>query len=175
MTPDTPATNAARKQRGRPFQKGKSGNPAGTKTGSRHRVTLLAEALLQGEAEALTRKAIELALAGDVACLRLCIDRIAPAPRNRAVAIDLAEVGHHDGGNALLESYAAIVRGVGRGELSPSEALELADLLDRQRSAVADLKPGRLEPEPTHEQLAAEKLRADQLRASFDRIELGRF
>ena len=34
-----------------------------------------AEALLDGEAEALTRKAIETALEGDVAALRLCLDR----------------------------------------------------------------------------------------------------
>ena len=36
------------------------------------------EALLDGEAETLTRKAIELATAGDMQALRLCLDRIAP-------------------------------------------------------------------------------------------------
>jgi hypothetical protein len=87
----------------------------------------------------------------------------------------LAEVGHHDGGNAILESYAAIVRGVASGEVSPAEGLELADLLDRQRSAVADLKPGRLDPEPTSEHRAAEQQRLDQMRATFDAIGLGRF
>ena len=56
--------NTGAKQGGR-FQKGRSGNPAGKPKGARHRATLAAEALLDGEAEALTRKAIELALAGD--------------------------------------------------------------------------------------------------------------
>jgi hypothetical protein len=36
------------------------------------------EALLNGEAEKLTRKAIDLGLAGDMAALRLCVDRIIP-------------------------------------------------------------------------------------------------
>ena len=47
-----------------------SGDPAGRTKGARNRATLAAEALLEGEAEALTRKAIELALAGDPTALR---------------------------------------------------------------------------------------------------------
>ena len=46
--------------RGRPFAKGESGNPAGKPKGARHRVTLATETLLDGEAEGLTRKAIEM-------------------------------------------------------------------------------------------------------------------
>lgn len=60
------------------FAPGNSGRPAG----ARHKTTLAIEALLEGEAEALTRKAIELALAGDMTALRLCLERIArPAGR----------------------------------------------------------------------------------------------
>ena len=43
--------------RGRPFQPGNPGRPKG----ARHKVTVAVEALLEGEAEGLTRKAIELA------------------------------------------------------------------------------------------------------------------
>ena len=60
------------------FRKGRSGNPAGRPPGSRNRATIAAEALLEGEAQALTRKAIELALAGDTTALRLCLERIVP-------------------------------------------------------------------------------------------------
>ena len=64
-----------------PFQKGQSGNPKGRPVGSRNRVSLACDKLLEGEAEAITRKAIELAKAGDGPALRLCLDRIAPARR----------------------------------------------------------------------------------------------
>ena len=57
------------KTRGRPFQRGNPGKPKG----ARHRVTTAAEALLEGEAEAITRKAIELAKQGDGPALRLCL------------------------------------------------------------------------------------------------------
>jgi hypothetical protein len=56
---------AARRGRARRFQKGQSGNPVGRPRGSTNRAARAAELLLDGEAEALTRKAIELALAGD--------------------------------------------------------------------------------------------------------------
>ena len=57
--------------RGRPFEKGRSGHPAGRRAGSRNRATLAAAALLEGESEALTRKAVELALVGDSTAMRL--------------------------------------------------------------------------------------------------------
>ena len=70
----------AKQARGRPFEKGRSGHPAGRRAGSRNKKTLAAAALLEGESEALTRRAVELALAGDQAALRLCLDRTV-APR----------------------------------------------------------------------------------------------
>jgi Family of unknown function (DUF5681) len=55
------------------FKPGKSGNPAGKPPGAKNRTTLAVEALLDGEAETLTRKAIELASGGDMQALRLCL------------------------------------------------------------------------------------------------------
>lgn len=54
-----------------------SGNPAKPR-GTRHKATQAVLALLEGEATALTRKAVEMALQGDGVALRLCLDRIAP-------------------------------------------------------------------------------------------------
>ena len=53
-----------RDRRGR-IARGRSGNPAGRPRGCRDHVNRAARLLLAGEGEALTRKAVELALAGD--------------------------------------------------------------------------------------------------------------
>jgi len=55
------------------FQKGRSGNPNGRPKGSRNKTTVIAQALLEGEAEALVRKVVQLALEGDLTCLRICL------------------------------------------------------------------------------------------------------
>jgi hypothetical protein len=71
------------------FQPGQSGNPAGKPKGARHAITKAAEALLDGETEALTRKCIELAKEGDMVAMRLCLERILPARKSRSVSISL--------------------------------------------------------------------------------------
>ena len=52
------------------FKTGQSGNPDGRPKGARNRATVAAERLLDGEADTLTRKAIELAKEGDTTALR---------------------------------------------------------------------------------------------------------
>ena len=58
------------------WRKGTSGNPAGRPTGSRNKATLYFEELLDGQGEALIKKAVELSLKGDTTALRLCLERI---------------------------------------------------------------------------------------------------
>lgn len=77
------AENAARKQRGKPFKPGQSGNPAGKPTGTKNRATIMAQALFDGEAETLTRKIIELAMGGDMQALRVCVDRLCPPMKRK--------------------------------------------------------------------------------------------
>ena len=81
--------NTDEKQRGRPFEKGTSGNPSGRPRGSRNATTLALEVLLDGQAQALTQKAIDLALTGDIPALRLCLDRILPPRKDRPVSFTL--------------------------------------------------------------------------------------
>jgi Family of unknown function (DUF5681) len=50
--------------------RGQSGNPGGRPAGARNHKTLAAAILLDGEAETLTRKAVELALAGDPTAMK---------------------------------------------------------------------------------------------------------
>ena len=65
--------NIGQEQAGR-FRKGQSGNPGGCPKGSRNAATLAVAILLDGQAEALTQKAIQMALAGDSVALRLCLE-----------------------------------------------------------------------------------------------------
>src|SRR4051795_11090305 len=103
------AENTAGKQRGRPFQKGRSGNPEGRPKGSRNITTVALETLLDGQAIALTQKAIDLALAGDIAALRLCVDRILPPRKDRPVTFDFPAITTGAGGEA--EPHRARVGG----------------------------------------------------------------
>ncbi|HEV2508632.1 DUF5681 domain-containing protein [Bosea sp. (in: a-proteobacteria)] len=127
------AANTAPKQRGIPFKPGQSGNPAGKPKGARHKVTLAIEALLEGEAEKLTKKAITLAMAGDITALRLCMDRLAPVRRDRPVTFDLPKIETADD---LPKATQAIMEAVAGGELTPSEAAELGKLVDAHAKAI---------------------------------------
>src|SRR5919199_5444647 len=116
------AEDVAGKQRGRPFPKGVSGNPAGRPKGLRNRATLAAEALLDGEAEALTRKAIEMAKAGDCAAIRLCMERLVPPRKDRPVMFDLPRL---ETASDSVKAAAAIPQGVASGDLTPTEGADL--------------------------------------------------
>lgn len=109
------------------FAPGQSGNPAGKPKGTRHRATLAVEALLEGEADKLTRKAVDLALAGDTTALRLCLERIAPPRKDRAVAFALPDLVNAED---AVRAMAALVGAVAAGELTPSEASELSRLVE---------------------------------------------
>jgi hypothetical protein len=121
------AENTAKIQRGKPFKPGKSGNPAGKPKGSRNQITLAIEALLDGEGEALTKKAIELAKTGDMQALRLCLDRLVPPRKDRPVSFELPAITC--AGDAAKAS-AALVAAVAIGQITPSEAVELGRLLE---------------------------------------------
>ncbi len=122
-----PTAKRATQQRGRPFKPGQSGNPAGRPQGSKHKATLAAEALLDGEAEALTRKAVEKALEGDTTALRLCLERIVPPRRDRTVPFDFPQV---ETASDTVKAKTALLRVVADGTLSPAEAQALSGLLD---------------------------------------------
>ena len=109
------------------FKPGQSGNPNGRPKGARNRATVAAEQLLDGEADTLTRKAIELAKQGDTTALRFCLDRIVPARKDRPVCFELPTM--YESKDAVKAS-AAIVAAVASGDLTPSEASELSKVVD---------------------------------------------
>ncbi len=119
--------NTAGQQRGRPFRKGMSGNPRGKPKGARHKATMAAEALLDGEAQALSRRAVELALAGDTVALRLCLERILPPRRDRPVKFDLPLLQSPED---AVAAATAITEAVASGELTPDEAVGIGRLIE---------------------------------------------
>ena len=108
------------------FSAGNSGRPKG----SRNKATLAIESLLQGQAEALTQTAVTKALEGDSVALRLCMDRIAPAPKDAAVNFYMPSMN-----NALYAAEAAgsVLRAVSEGMLIPIEATRVMGLIDSCR------------------------------------------
>jgi Family of unknown function (DUF5681) len=110
-----------------PFQKGESGNPAGRPRGARNRATILMQNLLADDAETIARKAIELAKDGDIAAIRMCMDRLAPARKDEPVVLDLPPL---DTAADTVAASARIVAAVAAGDLTPSEAADLAKVID---------------------------------------------
>src|SRR5262249_30502955 len=116
------------------FKPGLSGNPAGRPPGSRNKATETAELLLEGEAVALNRKAVELALGGDPIALRLCLDRLIPPRRGRKV--QLANVPPVSSVAGLGPTMAAITTAATTGEITPGVAAELARVVEFYARAV---------------------------------------
>jgi hypothetical protein len=110
----------------------KPGNP-GKPKGARGRATMAAEALLDGEAEGLTRKAIELALSGDTIALRLCLERLVPPRKDRPLLFDLPPVAGAADHPAAL---AAVLAAVAAGDLTPAEATAFAAVMEHHRRAI---------------------------------------
>ena len=124
-----PPRKYASNTRGKPFERGNPGKPSG----ARHRATLAAETLLDGESEALTRKAVDLALAGDVTALRLCLDRILPPRRDRSISFALPAIKT---AGDIVQACAAVVSSVAEGALTPMEAASLSQLLSGVAKAI---------------------------------------
>ncbi|HEY1803323.1 MAG TPA: hypothetical protein VGG45_02475 [Terracidiphilus sp.] len=121
VAPAVPAT------RGRPFAKGNGGR----KPGSKNRTSLLAAALLEGEAEGLVRVAVDLAKRGHPGTLKFLLSRI--LPRERLIKIDLPRMDFADD---AVEAHGTIMRAVSEARISPSEAAVLATLVNSYARAI---------------------------------------
>jgi hypothetical protein len=85
------------------------------------------EALLDGEAEALTRRAIEMALDGDGPAMRLCLERLCPPRKDRPISFTLPRV---ETAADAVKANSAILEAVAAGEITPGEGVEVAKLLE---------------------------------------------
>src|SRR6266851_748790 len=128
-----PLVKPQRRPRGRPFDKGRSGNPAGRPAGSRNKATLAAEVLLDGQSGALTQMAVDRAIAGSDLALKLCLDRIIAPRRERTVRFALPPI---TSAADLAAALGAITAAVAEGSLTPGEAHELAQVVQTFINAI---------------------------------------
>jgi hypothetical protein len=124
------------RRRGRPWPKGQSGNPAGRKKGCRNWATRMAAIYLDGEAEALLRRTVELAHAGSGFHMKLALDRTLPPLRERPAPIALPPIAS---AADLAPAMDAVLAAVSRGEITTSQAVELSMVVaTRLRAVEAD-------------------------------------
>ncbi len=112
------------------FQKGESGNPDGRPPGIRDKRTAMRE-LLVPHAEALVAKAVELALNGDSAALRICIDRLIPAAKAKDDPVSLPPLT-----GSLADKGRIVIDALGDEKLSPEEAGTILQALATQARIV---------------------------------------
>jgi len=123
------AEAAPKEIRGRPFQRGNPGRPRGSK----NRTTRLLEELVAGEGEKLAQKAVELALAGNVKCLQMCLDRLMPRRAGRPLDFTLPAVNE---ARDIVPAMAAITTAVNDGSLTAEEAGQLMHILNGYTKAL---------------------------------------
>ena len=122
------------------FAKGVSGNPAGRPRGARNKATMMIEAMFDGEAAEIGRKAIELAKEGHATAIKLILERTCPPRRGRPMnAVALPPI---NSAADVLAAAHAVAGAVSEGALTPDEARTLTGLIDafRKTYELADIE-----------------------------------
>lgn len=127
------AEKTLKKVRGRPFQKGKSGNPAGKPKGCKNKLTLLAQNLMSDQSERLIKKTINLALEGDRTALKLCMERILPPVKDLPIALSIPDLNQEGVSKKLME---IILSQVANSELSPNQGQAVSSIVESYQRAI---------------------------------------
>jgi hypothetical protein len=105
------------------WKPGQSGNPLGRPKGARNLATVAVEKMLQGELNSITRKCIDMALAGEPVALKLCLERLMPPLKGRHLQLELPAVT--DAASALA-AMSKVTEAVGNGEITTDDAAAVA-------------------------------------------------
>jgi hypothetical protein len=109
------------------FVAGVSGNANGRPKGVPNRSTLMFQGLVDEQGLALIKKAVEMALGGDSAVMRMLLGLLLPPRRDRHVALDLPEIRSAED---ALNASRTVVEAIAVGTLTPSEGGELARAIE---------------------------------------------
>lgn len=113
------------------FKTGTSGNPSGRPKGLKDKRVIMRE-LLQPHAQNLIDMAVRLALGGDTAALKICIDRIMPTMKEEPIHVTVPKI---TGPDDCVKAQAAVLNAVAAGQMLPGEGQVLSGLIDAQRRA----------------------------------------
>ena len=105
----------------------------GRPAGSRNKATIALQTILEGEGEELTRTAVEMALNGSEAAMRLCMERLLPVKRDRTVRFKVPSIEDASG---VDEAIGTTLQAVANGNLTPSEGEMISRLLEARRRSI---------------------------------------
>ncbi len=128
-----------RKQDGRPFEPGQSGNPAGRPKGARHAALLALDAIGVEAGKDIMQAVVKAAKEGDMRAADILLRRLWPERKGRPVTLDLPAMQSAADLPAVLGTVA---QAVASGDLTPEEGQALAAVVEAQRRAIetADLE-----------------------------------
>jgi hypothetical protein len=91
--------------------------------------------MLDGQAAAIVQSLVGMAMAGDAVAMRLCMERLAPAPRDRRVELPLPK--DLDQAEALVEAERITIQEMAAGRISPMEASVVLGTIRQHREPLA--------------------------------------
>lgn len=115
--------------RGRPFAPGNKlgrGRPGG----SRNKTTLALQGMLGQHGEALMKKCVLMAMHGDRAAMRVCMERLLPIRKQSPVQFKLPPITT---AAELAKAQARMLEALSRGQLTPAEAETINNLFETRR------------------------------------------
>jgi hypothetical protein len=111
------------------FEKGKSCNPKGRPRGSRNVTSTRLRDKLDGDLDQLIEVVRDAALRGDMRAQKLIFERLLPIPKDEAIQISEALPAVNTAKDAV-QFGAVILRSVAKGEITPTQANVLMQVVD---------------------------------------------
>jgi hypothetical protein len=105
--------------RGRPYEKGRSGQSRRAPDRLAQQGDACRGGIASSESEALTRRAVELALVGDPTAMRLCLERILRPCRERTVKFAFPPI---ESAADTAAAMKAVSSALASGAVTPGEA-----------------------------------------------------
>jgi len=121
-----------KKSRGRPFEAGNTFG-RGRPKGRVNKMTALWQQLQDEFGEQIVKKCMSLAVEGDRAAMRLCMERMIAPRRDSSVQFELASIKDLTGIEAAMD---AVLKRIASGRMTPEQGETVSRILETQRRIV---------------------------------------